>query len=65
MRNRSTLHKVKKGLNMRVYRSWELKWYHLLIALGGLLAVGVVVVWIFMGDRRPTYFVEDETDLVE
>ncbi len=42
----------------------EIKWYHLLIALGGLVAVLFVLIWILLAKGGPGYFVEDETDIV-
>jgi len=48
-----------------VYRVFRIKWYYLLFGLLGLLAVLLVVVWIFLAKDGPSYFVEDETDIVE
>jgi hypothetical protein len=49
---------------MRIYRTLEIKWYHLLLALIGLAAVAFVILWFFVGKRRLVHIVEDETDIV-
>lgn len=50
---------------MNIGRSFQFKWYHLALGLLGLFAVGFVLLWLFMGERRLSYFTEDQTDLVE
>jgi len=49
---------------MAVSRIFQIKWYHLLI--GGLVLLGVLLVllWVFLSRRGPSYFAEDETDIV-
>ncbi|MBU0983493.1 MAG: hypothetical protein KKA42_06460 [candidate division Zixibacteria bacterium] len=49
---------------MKVYRV-EIKWYHLVFGLLGMLAVAFVLVWMFMGEKRIGNFGDDTTDLVE
>ena len=49
---------------MSVYRVFSIKWYHILFGLLGLLAVLVIAVWILLEKDGPSYFVEDETDIV-
>lgn len=49
---------------MRIRHLIEIKWYHILFGLFGLLAVVFVLVWIFLSRSGPGYFVEDETDIV-
>ncbi len=49
---------------MQVYRTFELRWYHLLIALGGLVAVIFVLVWLFLAKDGVRTIVEDKTDIV-
>lgn len=49
---------------MKVYRSLELKWYHILIGAIGLGAVIGVLLYFFLGRNRLAYFAEDETDIV-
>lgn len=50
---------------MRAYSAFEVRWYHLLIALGGLVAVIFVLVWMFMAKDGVRRIVEDKTDIVE
>ena len=45
-------------------RAFQVKWYHLLIALLCLVAVIFVLLWLFLDKRRLEYFDEDETDIV-
>jgi hypothetical protein len=45
-------------------RVFQIKWYHIVIALAGVLAVALVLVWIFMAKGGPSGFFEDETDIV-
>ena len=49
---------------MQIYRSFEIKWYHLLFGLLGVLAVVFVLLWLFVGKSRVRNFFEDETDIV-
>ena len=52
-------------MTMKVIRTFEIKWYHLLFGFLGILFVAVIVVLVLMNGRGPSYFVEDETDIVE
>jgi len=49
---------------MRAYRIFQIKWYHLLFGLLGLLAVVVVLLLVLLNNRRPGDLLEDETDIV-
>jgi hypothetical protein len=49
---------------MRAYRAFEIRWYHLLIALGGLVAVLFVLVWMFLARDGVRAIHEDKTDIV-
>ncbi|MCP4685739.1 MAG: hypothetical protein GY867_09885 [bacterium] len=49
---------------MKVYRAFELRWYHLLIALGGLVAVIFVLALLFLSKDGVRTIVEDKTDIV-
>ncbi len=48
---------------MKLYRNYEIKWYHLVFGLLGLLVVVSVLFWLFVGKSRVKYFHEDETDM--
>ena len=50
---------------MRIYPSFQIRWYHIVL---GILGIGVVlfaVLYIFFDRRRLNGFVEDETDIVD
>lgn len=49
---------------MKIYRSLEVKWYHVLFGSLGLGAVIAVLLYFFLGRDRLGYFAEDETDIV-
>ena len=49
---------------MKLYRSFEIKWYHLLFGLLGLVTVVFVFLWLFISKSQVKNFVEDETDIV-
>jgi len=49
---------------MKLYRSFEIKWYHLLFGLLGLVTVVFVLLWLFISKSQVKNFVEDETDIV-
>ncbi len=49
---------------MSVYRVFRIKWYHILFGLLGLVAVVLGLVFFLMARKGPSYFVEDETDIV-
>ncbi len=50
---------------MSIYRAFQIKWYHLLLGFLGILVVLAVLAWILLAKDGPSYFVEDETDIVE
>jgi len=45
-------------------RVFQIRWYHIAFALLGVLAVALVLVWIFLARGGPSSFFEDETDIV-
>jgi hypothetical protein len=47
------------------FPTFEIKWYHLLFGVLGIIFVLGVIVITLMNGRGPSYFVEDETDIVE
>lgn len=49
---------------MRAYRAFEIRWYHLLFAIGALVAVIFVLVWLFLAKDGVRTIVEDKTDIV-
>ncbi len=49
---------------MKVYRAFEIRWYHILIALGGLVAVVFVLAMLFLSKDGVRTIVEDKTDIV-
>ena len=49
---------------MGMQRVFQIKWYHLLIGFLGILAVVLVLAWIFLARDGVSYIVEDETDIV-
>ena len=49
---------------MSVYRVFRIKWYHVLFGLLGLVAVVLVLAFFLVSRKGPSYFVEDETDIV-
>jgi len=49
---------------MKLYRSFEIKWYHLLFGLLGLVTIVFVLLWLFLSKSQVRNFVEDETDMV-
>ncbi len=49
---------------MSAYRVFSIKWYHILFGLLGLLGIVALVVFFMMAGKGPSYFVEDETDIV-
>jgi len=50
---------------MKVRNLVEIKWYHILFGLLGLFAVLFVLAWILLSRTGPSYFIEDETDIVD
>lgn len=49
---------------MRILRTIEIKWYHLLLGLFAFAGIIFVILWFFSGNRRIMRIVEDETDIV-
>ena len=49
---------------MKLYRSFEIKWYHLLFGLLGLVTVVFALFWVFISKNQVKNFVEEETDMV-
>jgi len=49
---------------MKLYRAFEIKWYHLLFGLLALIGVVFLIGWLFISNRRPGDLLEDETDIV-
>ena len=50
---------------MRIYPSFRLRWYHVVLAALGIGIILFAVLYIFFDRRRLNYFVEDETDIVD
>ena len=50
---------------MKAYRAFEIKWWHLALGLGGLVAIVFGIVYFFMSKEGPSMFVEDATDIVD
>ena len=44
---------------------FEIKWYHIVFGLLGVLAVLFALFWLFISKTGVGSFVEDETDIVE
>ena len=49
---------------MKLYKSFEIKWYHLLFGLLGLITIVFVLLWMFLSKSQVKNFVEEETDIV-
>jgi hypothetical protein len=49
---------------MKWYKTFEIKWYHLVIGLGAIIGILFVILWLVMSDRQISCFHEDDTDIV-
>ena len=48
---------------MSIFRAFKVRWYHLLLALGALIAVIFVLVRLFRGRDDVRAMVKDKSDL--
>ncbi|MFZ5981232.1 MAG: hypothetical protein ACOYVF_11435 [Candidatus Zixiibacteriota bacterium] len=49
---------------MKLIRAFEIKWYHILFGLLGLLTIVFVLLWLFIGKSQVNKFTEEKTDMV-